>query len=98
MLARQRGGLIKGSNSVHLQVCAAKEFPNISCMIGCNINRCTYIRLPTCRSGLCLIACRGICRGDVATDGPLEAGSLKIGQIAAQMHKSCPFSQSGLLV
>ena len=77
MLARTGGGLIKGRNSVHLQACAARKFPNISCMIGCNLNRCTYIRLPTCRSRLCLVACRGICRGDVATGGPLEAGSLK---------------------
>ena len=71
-----------GRNSVHLQAYAAKKFPNISCMIGCNINRCTYICLPTCRSSLCLVACCGICGGDVATGWPLEAaGSLKIRQI-----------------
>ena len=80
-LSRARGGLIKGRNSVHLQACAAKNFPNFSCIIDCSINRCTYIRLPTCRSRLCLVACRGICRGDVATGGPLKAGSLKIRQI-----------------
>ena len=45
MLARTGGGLIKGRNSVHLQACAAKKLPNISCMISCNINRRTYIRL-----------------------------------------------------
>ena len=78
MLTRTGGGLIKGRNSVHLQACAARKFHNVSCMIGCNLNRCTYIRLPTCRSRLCLVACRGICRGDVATGGPLETGSLKI--------------------
>ena len=34
----------------------------------------------------------------MATDGPLVAGSLKMGQnLWAQMRKSCLFPQSGLL-
>ena len=45
-------GLLKGRNTAHLQACAAKKFPNISFMICCNINRCTYINLPTCWSGI----------------------------------------------
>ena len=75
MLARTRGELRERKACALGGICS-ENIPNISCVIGCNININRLFGV----GFVSPVTYCGICRGDEATGGPLEAGSLKISQ------------------